>query len=478
MSNAKHYFWSTLNRFGNQAIAFIGNVLIARLLSPDDYGLVAMLSIFIGIAWNFTESGFADCLIRKKDADKKDFSTVLIFNLVAGTFMYFMIYFTAPYIAKYFERTELIYISRIIGFSILIKAITETEFTRLRKELEFKTTTIIDLVSNTTAITVAYIMALRGFGYWALVLQTLTIGCTNIFMLIVLTKWKPYLFFSWKRFKNMSGYSFNMLLSYIFNQIGENLYSVFIGKFQSANSLGFYRQAQKISDAPISGLNAIILSTVYPLLAKETDEVKRYKMYDLLFNKFLFIQFLIVTFLFGIAYPLINIVFGEKWIVSAPYFQLMLIASLIYPISTLNSNIAKIYDKSRLYRNLSFLRNVFLLIALTLTMKQSIQIILYGQIVASYISVIVYSVLCGRIINLGFQKQLNILINQLWIPLSSMAVSYFSIIFFTNSILNLFIYTSAYLTIYITINEIVKQKQYCEFKLDIFSHLRSYFQFK
>ena len=375
MPNSKIYLWSTLHRVGTLGIAFISNILIARILSPDDYGLVAMLAIIMGIAWNFTDSGFSDCLIRKTDSDKIDFGTVLTFNLVVGATMYLLIYFTAPLVSKYFERTELINISRIIGLTIFIKAITVSEFTRIRKDLEFKKTSLIEISSNIIALIVAYTMALNGFGYWALVSQSLTIGTANILILVFLYNWRPIICFNWKRFKNMSNYSFNLLLSYFFNQIGQNLYSVFIGKFQSASSLGFYIQAQKLKDPTISGLNSIILSTTYPLLAKETDEAKRYAMYVAMFNKFLFLQFVMVIILYGTAYSLIDIILGQKWIVIVPYFRLMLIGSLLYPISTLNSNIAKIYGNSKLYRNISFFRNGLLLFALIITMKSSIQVI-------------------------------------------------------------------------------------------------------
>jgi O-antigen/teichoic acid export membrane protein len=476
MSNTKLYFWSAVNRFGIQAISFIGNVLVARQLSPDDYGLVAMLSIVLGLAWNFTDSGFSDCLIRKTNADKKDFGTILTFNIVVGTTMYFIIYTTAPLVAKYFDRNELIDISRIIGLSILIKALSTTEFTRLKKELQFKTTTIIELTSQTTAVIVAYIMALKGYGYWALVIQTLTIGLANIVMLIFLTKWRPYLCFSWTRYKTMSGYSLDLLLSYITNQIGSNLYSVFIGKFQTGTSLGYYRQAWKIKDAPISGLNAIILSTTYPLLANESDENKRYKMYVSLFNRFLSIQFLIVAILFGIAQPLIDLLFGEKWLESAPYFQLMLVASLFYPVTTLNQNLAKIYGKSQLYRNLTFLRNSLLLVALFFTMRSSIPGILYGQIIASYISVVIDSFLCGRIVNLGFKKQIKIVFIQLWIPFTSLLVAYYTVIHINNSSLYILTFTVVFFFVYILLNETTKQQLYLGAKSSIINRTKKTIQ--
>ncbi len=166
MSSFSHYRWSAINRFGVQLIGFIGNVLIARQLSPDDYGLVAMLSIFIGIAWNLTESGFADYLIVKTDADKKDFSTIFSHNMFISILLYGILYFTAPLIAVFFERSELVDITRVIALSIILKALTLTEFTRMRKELLFKHSAIIQLSSSIVSVVISYVLALHGFGYW------------------------------------------------------------------------------------------------------------------------------------------------------------------------------------------------------------------------------------------------------------------------------------------------------------------------
>ena len=459
--NIKLYAWSAISRFGIQIITFIGNILIARQLTPDDYGLVAMLSIVIAIAWNFTDSGFSDCLIRKNDANKKDFGTVLMFNIVVGALMYFIIYITAPLVAEYFQRRELIEISRIIGLSILVKALTVTEFTKLTKQLKFKRITIIRIVSNIVAVIVAYIMAMKGFGYWALVFQTLTMGMTNIVLLIILNKWRPYLCFSKKSFREMSGYSFNLLITYFMNQIAQNLYSVIIGKYQSANLLGYYRQAQKFKDIPIVGLNSIVLGTSYPLIARELNAIKRKEMYISVFNKFLFIHFFITALLFGIAYPIIDLLYGSKWIESAPYLQLMLLATIVLPIDTINSNIARVQGRAKLLRNNMFLKLSVSLIALILTMKECIEIILIAQIISAFISAFINAYSCGKIINWGWTRQIKIFTEQLWIPLLSALLAiiisqYFFMEFYSQGL----VFVLIFLSFYIFLNLVTRQKEF------------------
>jgi teichuronic acid exporter len=458
MSHRKHYSWSVINQFSVQLISFLGNILIARQLTPDDYGLVAMLAIFMGIAWNFTESGFADFLIRKQDADKKDFATIFIHNITFALLLYGLLYISAPYISHYFERQELIEIARVLGLSLVIKAITVVEFTRMRKELMFKNTTIIQIVSSIFSLAIAYLMAINGFGYWAIVMQTLSIAIINLVMIMILNKWRPYFYFSWERYKSMRGFSNNMLLSYFSNQIGNNLYSVFIGKYHSISGLGFYNQAAKINDACFQSINAVILTTSYPLLANEKNRDIRREMYNSLLNHFLFIQFSISLFIIGIAYPLIELLFGDKWVSAAPLLQLLMLSFLFYPLTTINQNIIKIEGRSALYRNLTFLRNGLNFIALLLTYSYSIEMLIVGQIIARYLSVTIDVIICGKIIDFNVLKQLKIVGIQILSPTIAMIIAFSVSMYFNPIFLKFSIYLSVFVIVFYLSNKIIQNK--------------------
>jgi len=408
MSKSKHYFWSAVGQFGTQTIGFIGNILIARILMPDDYGLIAMVAIFMGLAMTFTDSGFADCLIRKPDADKMDFGTVATFNLVIASFIYMVIFFSAPLIADFFERPELIGITRVISISIIIKALNLTQITRLRKELLFRDLAIMLLQSSIISVSITYILAVKGFGYWALVMQPIFIALFNFVYLVVIKKWIPFFKFNIYRFREMFGFSINLLVSYITNTLGQNLYSIIIGKFYSVTSLGFYNQAKRMYEAPTYGINSVVITTSYPMIAQERDIAKQKSMYIDLSKEFITVQTIMVFALIGLAEPIWRFLLGEKWISSVEYFQLFMLISLVYPFVTVNSNIAKIHNKPKLYRNLTFLRNGLKILALMVCAKGSIVTILYGQIIAAYVSVIVDIVLCGKIIDFRFGKQIKI----------------------------------------------------------------------
>lgn len=453
-----HYSWSAIQRFGTQIISFVGNVLIARLVTPDDYGLIAMLAIFMSIAMNFTESGFADYLIRDPKSTSKEFSVVFVHNIVFGVLCYAILYTAAPWIAQFYEEPELVVITRILGLNIIIKALSLSEFTRMRKALEFKNMAIIQIVSALVGLIVGYLMALYNYGYWALVGQVLTMGVVTLIMLTVVNAWWPKWYFDWKTYKVMRKFGNNMLVSYFTNQIGANLYAVFIGKFHSASALGFYNQAEKINKISFQSINGIVLTTSYSLLAKQQNRVKRLKMYKHLLNHFLFVHLAISTFLIGAAKPIMGFVFGAQWLPTAPLLQLILISFLLQPLVTVNSNIIKIENKPHIYRNLTFLRNGLLLIMLLLTYTFSIEIILTGQIIARMISAIVDVFICGKYIEFYPYQQCKVLAVQLLAPCVALAVAYLLVhyLLLDNHFVSLMLFMLIFVLVFIGVNMLVK----------------------
>ncbi|MAB49029.1 MAG: hypothetical protein CMC05_10405 [Flavobacteriaceae bacterium] len=466
----KHYAWSAIQRFGTQILSFVGNVLIARLLTPGDYGLIAMLAIFMSIAMNFTESGFADYLIREPKSASKEFSVVFVHNIVFGVLFYTILYIAAPWIAQFYEESELVVITRVLGLNIIIKALSLSEFTRMRKALEFKNIAIIQVVGALVGLIVGYLMALYNYGYWALVGQVLSMGIITLLMLIVVNAWWPKWYFDWKTYKIMRKFGNNMLVSYFTNQIGANLYAVFIGKFHSASALGFYNQAEKINKISFQSINGIVLTTSYSLLAKEQNRVKRLTMYKNLLNHFLFVHLAISAFILGAAKPIMGFVFGVQWLPTAPLLQLVLISFLLQPLVTINSNIVKIENRPRIYRNLTFLRNGLLLLMLLITYTFSIEIILMGQIIARTLAAIVSIIVCGKYIEFYPYQQINILAVQLLAPGVALAVAYLLVHYLVpdNYFVSLMLFMLSFVLVFIGVNMLVKN--------DTFYHLFNKFK--
>ena len=419
----KHYSWNAIQSFGTQIISFVGNVFIARLLTPEDYGLIAMLAIFMSIAINFTESGLADFLISNPKSSHKEFSVVFLHNVVFSILFYLFLYVAAPFIANFYNEQELVKITRVLGINIILRAFSLAEITRMRKDLEFRNSAIIQLCSVLIGVIVGYVLALNGLGYWALVAQIITIGICTIIFIIIINSWRPSFYFNWKIYITMRKFGNNMLVSYFTNQIGANIYSVVIGKYHSAMSLGFYNHAEKINKINFQSINSVILNTSYSLLSKERNRVKRLKMYHNILNNFLFVHIALSLLLVGIAEPLIALIFGNQWLPSVPLLRLLVLSFIMQPFITINSNIVKIENKPQTYRNFTMLRNGFLLLALLLTFNYSLEIILVGQAFARIISTGIGVYMCGKYVGFNAKSQFSLLLNHSIIPFSAFLLS-------------------------------------------------------
>ncbi len=464
MSNKKHFIWSTFNKFGVLVIYFIGNITLARLLTPDDFGLVGMLAIVFAISWNLTESGFSDFLIKKRNIDIKDFQLAFTFNIVVGTFFFIIICLLSGSIAHFFNRKELSTIAILLGLSVLLKSFTLTELTKLRKELKFKTITIIELIAGITSVLGSIILAFNNFGFMSLVYQQIILGVSYIILVKIFSDWKPTLYVNIPRLIEMYKYSIHLVFSYLISQIGQNLISVTLGKLQNASVLGLFRQAQRLKDLPTSSINSVILHTSYPILAKIEDPHEKLKSYRSLYAKILFVQYFVITFLYGLSYEIIWITYGDVWIDSVPYFKLLLILAFFHPIMTVNSNIAKIEDKPKIYRNLSIIRNLLLLSALLILMNFSLEIIIIGQIVATFISSLIDIHFCGNLIKFNMKVQFLIIIQQLYGPVIAMLVGTIANSYTSDNLTNLIIFPIVYLVTFVTVNQITKNDTYLYFK--------------
>lgn len=407
MSSSKHYIWSAINKFGAEFISFVGNIFLARLLMPEDFGLVAMLGIFTTLSLTFSDSGFNDCLIRKTNSDKYDFGTVATYNMFVSIILYVGLFISAPLIADYFGRYELVAVCRVMCISILLKSFTLSGFVQLTKELRFRTIAIIHLLCSLIAVFVTVFLAYIGIGYWALALQPVIISASNVLLLFIVAKWKPFFCFQWRRFKEMFAYSSNLLLSYIVTTVGSNLYSFIIGKYYNVGDLGYYNQAHKMQNVPTQGVNGVVLSTSYPIIAKEKDPEKQSKLYESLFQKYNYIQGYVVWALISLGDAIFYILFSDKWLPSVPLFKLFMLISLANPIVTINSNIAKIQNKSNVYRNLAVTRSLLQVLTLIFTHSYSLIVIIIGQICATYISALLDMYFCGKMIGFTIAKQIK-----------------------------------------------------------------------
>lgn len=472
MANIQYYIWAAVGKFGVEILSFLGNVLIARVLLPDDYGVMAMIAIFIGLANTLSDSGFNDCLIRKPDCDRTDIGTIATYNIVASLILYALMFFLAPWIAGFFHREELELVTKIVAIGVVLKAFTLSGFVQLNKELKFKKNSIINVTSSIVSIIGTYVLALCGAGYWALVFQPLLVALSNIIMLLVVDCWRPYFCFNWSRFKKMFSFSSNLLVSYLVTTVSTNIYGFIIGKFYTAEQLGYYNQAQKMQTVPTQGINNVVMTTSYPIITKQKDTNTRYRMYVSLFEKYVAIIAFVVFFLISLADVVFWAFFGEKWLPSSNLFKIFMLIALTYPMMTINSNILKINGKASVYRNLAFFRSGCQLVALFICAPFGLPTIITGQVLAAFVSVTGDMFWGGRVSGFLFKKQLLLWGNLIWKPVVAYMLGFLFSRMLNSLILSGLVCTCVYLFVYVLLCEVTKDSVYGDLKVRIVSILK------
>ena len=261
--------WAAIQRFGSLAISFLSNIVLARLLSPNDYGLIGMLSIFIAVSNTFIDGGFGVALIQKKDTTNKDFSTVFFWNIFLSLFLYFILYISAPLIQRFYDNIHMLSdVLKVLGVVLIINALTVVQLNRLRKEMKFKLLAKCNLSAAIISVTIAIILAYYGWGVWALVFQQIVYSLFNSIICWMVCKWKPEMIFSLKSFKDLFGFGSFMMFSSLFNTFCNNINGLIIGKFFSASTLGYYTQSKRLEDVSTMGFLSVIEQVSYPMLVE------------------------------------------------------------------------------------------------------------------------------------------------------------------------------------------------------------------
>ena len=341
--------WSFIDTFAGQGISFIVGIILARILSPREFGLIGMITIFIAVSQSFIDSGFSSALIRKKDCSQTDYSTIFYFNLMVGIIFYVILFISAGAISSFFKEPQLYMILKVLGLGLILNAFGIIQRTILTKEINFKLQTKISLVASIGSGAVAISMALSNYGVWSLVVLTLgKVGLNSLFLWIW-AKWKPLFVFSKKSFIELFSFGSKLLLSGLIDTIYRNVYYLIIGKFFSAAELGYYTRADQFQTLPSSNLNGVISRVSYPILSSIQDEPERLKSnYKKLIRSTMFLTFFLMLGLAAVAKPMVLTLIGEKWLPSVIYLQMLCFVGMQYPLHSLNLNILQVKGRSDL----------------------------------------------------------------------------------------------------------------------------------
>nr|WP_321374096.1 lipopolysaccharide biosynthesis protein [uncultured Bacteroides sp.] len=392
--------WNVLDKVGQQIILFIVGILVARILSSEDYALVGMLSIFTALANIVIESGFSTALIRKNDATSTDYSSVFYFNMGASIVVYLLLFICAPFIADFFNQPSLTLIARIVFLAIPINSISLIQSTILTKQINFKKLTKVNFISLLASGLLSLYMAYSGYGVWTLVVQPVSLAIVRSMLLWIASSWRPVKEFSIQSIKELFAFASNLMLSSIINTGFLNIYSVFIGKIYPLQQLGYYSQGGKMSDMGVTTIYGSIQSATFPIFSSiQNDKERLLRAYrkTIRFTSFLTFPAMIGMVLVG--NPFIRIALTDKWANTIPFFQLLCVGGIFTILTAINSNFLKVSGRSDIMLKLEVFKLIVTAIALVCTLHQSVWVMVAGQVVARiviYLSNVVMVHKCGN----------------------------------------------------------------------------------
>ncbi|MBO0991438.1 lipopolysaccharide biosynthesis protein [Bacillus sp. SD088] len=457
------FVWSFVELISKQGIQLIIQIILARLLLPEHFGLIGMITIFIAISTTFVQSGMDQALIREKKIDKEAYSTVFYYNLVVSIMVYFIIFFVASWIANFYNEPELIKILRVVMLVVIINAFSVIQRVMLIRKLDFKTQTKVSVIAGIISGAVAIGMALSGAGVWSLVAQQVFMQLMIAILLMSNNRWFPSLQFNVVLFKKYFIFGYKLLLSSLIDTIYQNIYFIIIGKIYPVAQLGYYTNANKLKDVSSQSISQAIQKVTYPVFSNIQDDSKKLAgNYQRLIQMTSYLFFPFMLGLVAIAPNLIPLLLGDKWIPSIIYFQLLCIAGMLYPIHAINLNILKVRNRSDLFLLLEVIKKLILtiLIVVAVIYTSSIEGLIYAAIVSSFISLAINTYYSAREIDYSFFNQVKDMLPSLLLAgIMSIVVYLMSNIFNIYSV-NLLIQIISGILIYLVGSMLLRLKEF------------------
>ncbi|WP_029036024.1 lipopolysaccharide biosynthesis protein [Salinimicrobium xinjiangense] len=400
--------WTFAQQFGNQIIGFIVSLILARILLPEEFGLVGMIAIFMAIGKTLMDAGLGQSLVRGEDMDQEDFSTVFFFNVIASCFIYLLIYFAAPFIAKFYEREILTGMIRVLCLTFIFSAFSAVQNARLTKEMNFKIQALISLPATIIGGLVGITMAYMDYGVWSLVWSTVVGVIVSTIQLWIFSGWTPDFIFNINKFKRHFNYGYKLTFSELLNTTFNNIYIVVIGKYFSAGQVGFYTRAQTMKQLPVVNISNALNKVTFPLFAKmQNDNIRLKRVYKQLMQMVVFIITPTLVFLGVLAEPLFRFLFTAKWLPAVPYFQILCITGILYPIHAYNLNILKVKGRSDLFLKLEVMKKLIIVVAIIIAIQYGIIALLWAQVCTSLISLVINTHYTGKFLDYSALEQLK-----------------------------------------------------------------------
>jgi len=445
--------WSFVERFGSVMLQFIANIVLARLLTPDDFGLIGMIMVFIAISNTIVDSGFSSALIQKRDVTQEDYSTIFFVNIILALALFIILFVTAPLIAVFFHQIELINLLRVLGFVLILNAFNIIQNTQLIRNVDFKKIAIINVIATLLACTLAIILAFSGFGVWSLVVQMLAIAFFRTLFLWIWNNWRPNLIISLNSLKNLFGFGSKLLFSALLDTLYTNIQSLIIGKMFSVRDLGLYSQAIKMGEVPVTTLSGVVAQVTFPVFSRLQDDLISMKNgVKKSLKSLVYVNFPIMVLLIIIAKPLFLILFTDKWNDAVPYFQILCLPGMLLTLHITNLNILKAAGRSDIYFYLVIPKQIIGIVSIIIGIQFGIIGMLYAMAATSYICLGINAYYSGKVIKYGMKEQFKDVIPTYILSIfvgiiTFLLVGFFSLQYIISMIIMIIIYSILYIGI-------------------------------
>lgn len=404
----KGLFWSSVERFSNQGMSFFFSVILARMLAPSDFGIIAMITIFFAVAQSFVDSGFSNALVRKTDRREEDLSTCFYFNIGVGIVAYIVLFLIAPLVASFYNQPILSPIIRITGLGVVLNSLCVVQQALFTIKIDFKSQAKVTLSATIISGIVGVVLAYQGYGVWALVWQGVVLSLVRMGLLWLMSKWRPKTGFSKDSFHYLFGYGSKLLASGLLDTIYNNIYPIVIGKFYSPAQLGNYSRALSFAQLPSSNITSILQRVTFPVLSSIQDDLPWLQInYRRLLKLSAFIVFPLMMGLAAVAFPLIRVVLTPKWEGCSLYLQIICFALMWYPIHAINLNLLQVKGRSDLFLRLEIIKKIVGVCIMCITIPLGITAMCIGMVVSSLISLFINTHYTGKLIYVGYIKQMR-----------------------------------------------------------------------
>ena len=408
--------WSGIDSIAGQGITFLVGLVLARLLSPQEYGLIGYITIIVAILNSIVDSGFSNALIRKKDAGEIDYNTTFIFNLVLSLLMAGVMIVTAGPISRFFNEPELVPLIRVMSAIVVINAAAIVQRTTLTKRVDFKTQTKVSLIASATSGVVGIGMALSGMGVWSLVGQQLSRQLLNTVFLWIFNRWIPTLQFSWRSFRELFGFGWKLLVSGLIDTVWKEIYQLVIGKCYSTETLGQYTRGKQFSDIFSSNMTNVIQRVSYPILSSIQDDQERLKDgYRRIIKVTMLMSFILLFGLGAVSDSLIIVLIGDKWLEGAEYLRIIVISASLYPLHAINLNMLQVQGRSDLFLRLEILKKLVGVIPLIMGIFINIKWMLWCSVCVSIFDYYLNSYYSGKYLGYSMWSQIKDILPSLGI---------------------------------------------------------------